>query len=156
MATLYTDISTAETSGLLADRVESDLGSGELRYIEATYTCTGAEGATGDSIAVCNVPVGAVVIPELCRVSNEAAMGGASIALPTLGDVGDADRYSATSISIHSSNAATAAVTPNVVASVIPRYAVVEANKTILAVLTRTDAPTAGKKIRFLIAYRLA
>ena len=155
MATFNTAEATKQNDALLANRVPGNLASGDLRFIEATYTATGTEAATGDIIDVTDVPVGATVIPELCRVSNEASMGGSVIAIPTIGDAVDADRYSATSISINSSTAGTAAVTANVTASVLPRFVVTAATKRIQAALTRTNAMTAGKKISFLIAYRL-
>lgn len=155
MATFYTAEATKQNDALLANRVQGNLASGDIRYIEATYTATGTEAASGDVIDVTDVPVGATVIPELCRVSNEASMGGSVIAIPTLGDAGDADRYSATSVSINSSTAGSAAFTPNVTASVLPRFTVTAATQRIKAALTRTNAMTAGKKISFLIAYRL-
>lgn len=155
MATFNTAEATKQNDALLANRVQGNLASGDIRFIEATYTTAGTEAASGDVIDVTDVPVGATVIPELCRVSNEASMGGSSIAIPTLGDAVDADRYSATSVSINSSTAGSAAFTANVSASVLPRFTVTAATKRIKAALTRTNAITAGKKISFLIAYRL-
>lgn len=155
MATFGAAEATKQNDALLANRVQGNLASGDIRFIEATYTTTGTEAASGDVIDVTDVPVGATVIPELCRVSNEASMGGSSIAIPTLGDAVDADRYSATSVSINSSTAGSAAFTANVSASVLPRFTVTAATKRIKAALTRTNAMTAGKKLSFLIAYRL-
>lgn len=144
-----------QQNGLLAQRVDGNLATGDIRYIEATYTCNNTEATSGDNIVVTEVPVGAVVLPELCRVSNEASMGGGTLAIPTLGDALDADRYSATSVSINSSTAGSQAFTPAVATSVLPRHVVTPATRTILAAFTRVAAPTAGKKISFLIAYRL-
>jgi len=128
---------------------------GDIRFAESVYTATGTEAASGDNINVCMLPVGAQVIPELSTVANEASMGGSALAIPTLGDALDADRYSATSITVHSSNAAIVAVTPNIGASVIPRFTITEATRTVVAAFTRTNAMTAGKKILFRIAYKL-
>jgi hypothetical protein len=155
MATFNTAEATKQNDALLANRVQGNLATGELRFIEATYTATGTEAASGDTIDITDVPVGATVIPELCRVSNEASMGGSVIAIPKIGDAVDDDRYSATSISINSSTAGSAAVTANVTAGVLPRFVVTAATQRIKAALTRTNAMTAGKKISFLIAYRL-
>jgi hypothetical protein len=155
MATFYTDIAASDLTLNVRNRNNSDLTNGDLRYADATYTATGTEAASGDTIEVCVLPVGAVPIPELWRVSNEASMGGSDIAIPTMGDASDADRYSATSRSIHSSTAQTGAVTPAVATSVLPRYVVTEATQRVVAAITRTNAMTAGKKISFLIAYKL-
>jgi hypothetical protein len=144
-----------QNDALLANRVQGNLATGDIRFIEATYTTTGTEAATGDIIDVTDVPVGATVIPELCRVSNEASLGGSAIAIPTLGDALDVDRYSATSITLNNSTAGSQAFTAAVATSVLPRHTVTAATKRIQAALTRTNAMTAGKKISFLIAYRL-
>jgi hypothetical protein len=42
-----------------------------------------------------------------------------------------------------------------VTASVLPRHTVTEATQRVVAAITRTNAVTAGKKISFLIAYKL-
>jgi hypothetical protein len=99
--------------------------------------------------------VGAVPVPELWRVSNEASMGGSVIAIPKIGDAADDNRYSDTSISINSSSAGSAAVTAAVATSVLPRYVVTEATQRVVTTFSRTNALTAGKKISFLIAYKL-
>jgi len=153
MANFKTNIATAQDSLTISSRVEREKITGDVRWIEAVYTATGTEAATGDTISICDVPRGAIVLPEQIRIANEASMGGSDLALPLLGDAGDADRYSATSVSIHSSNAAVQSVTPNVAASVIPRYVVTEANKRIVATFSRTNAMTAGKKIVFFVPY---
>jgi hypothetical protein len=155
MATFYTDIAPENLTLNVRNRNSADLTHGDIRYAEATYTTTGTEAASGDTIEVAVLPVGATPLPELWRVSNEASMGGSVIAIPTIGDASDADRYSATSISVNSSTAGSAAVTANVTASVLPRHTVTEATQRVVAAITRTNAVTAGKKISFLIAYKL-
>ena len=155
MATFYTDIAPENLAINVRNRVDGDLVTGNVVYAQATYTATGTEAATGDSINVAVLPVGAIPLPELWRVNNEASMGGSVIAIPTIGDAGDADRYSATSISINSSTAGSAAVTPNIGVSVLPRYVVTEDTRTVVAAITRTNALTAGKKLSFLLAYRM-
>jgi hypothetical protein len=155
MATFYTDIAASDLTLNVRNRNNGDLTHGDVRFAEATYTATGTEAATGDTIEVAVLPVGAVPVPELWRVSNEASLGGSVVAIPTIGDSDDADRYSATSISLNSSTAGSAAVTANVTASVLPRHTVTEATQRVVAAITRTNAVTAGKKISFLIAYKL-
>ena len=155
MATFYADIAPSDLTLNVRNRSNSDLTHGDVRYAEATYTATGTEAATGDSIEVAVLPVGATPLPELFRVSHEASLGGSVVAIPTIGDASDADRYSATSISLNSSTANSQAVTPAVATSVLPRYVVTEATQRVVAAITRTNAVTAGKKISFLIAYKL-
>jgi hypothetical protein len=155
MANFNTAEAALQQNGLLAQRVDGNLATGDIRYFEATYTCNGTEAASLDNIVVGDVPVGAVVLPEMCRVSNEASMGGGTLAIPTLGDALDVDRYSATSVAINSTTAGSTAFTPAVATSVLPRFVVTAATRTILAAFTRVTAPTAGKKISFLITYRL-
>jgi len=147
--------SLVNTGTLVRDRESATDTNGDIRYAESVYTCTGTEHATDDDIAVVTLPVGAVVIPELSAVAQEASLGGSSVAIPTIGDAVDADRYSATSISLHSSTAGVTGVTAHVAASVIPRFTITAATQTVIAKITRTNAVTAGKKILFRIAYRL-
>ena len=155
MATLYTDIASSDLTLNVRNRNNSDLTNGDVRFAEATYTATGNEATSGDTIEVCVLPVGATPLPELWRVSNEASMGGSVIAIPKIGDAADDNRYSDTSISINSSTAGSAAVTPAVATSVLPRYTVTADTQRVVATFSRTNALTAGKKISFLIAYKL-
>jgi len=155
MATFYADIAPSDLTLNVRNRSNSDLTHGDVRYAEATYTCTGTEAASGDNIEVAVLPVGSTPLPELWRVSHEASLGGSVVAIPTIGDASDADRYSATSISLNSSTANSQAVTPAVATSVLPRHTVTEATQRVVAAVTRTNAVTAGKKISFLIAYKL-
>ena len=155
MATFYTDIAASDLTLNVRNRTNSDLTHGDIRYAEATHTATGTEAASGDTIEVAVLPVGATPLPELFRVSHEASLGGSVVAIPTIGDASDADRYSATSISLNSSTANSQAVTPAVATSVLPRHTVTEATQRVVAAISRTNALTAGKKISFLIAYKL-
>ena len=155
MATFYTDIAASDLTLNVRNRNNSDLTHGDIRFAEATYTATGSEAASGDTIEVAVLPVGATPLPELFRVSHEASLGGSVVAIPTIGDASDVDRYSATSISLNSSTANSQAVTPAVATSVLPRYTVTEATQRVVAAFSRTNALTAGKRISFLIAYKL-
>jgi hypothetical protein len=155
MPTFASNEAAKQNTALLANRVQGNLTSGDIRFIEATYECTGTEAATGDIIDVTDVPVGAVVIPELCRVSNEASLGGSAVSITALGDGTTANRYSATGVTLNSSTAGSQAFTAAVASGVISRHKVTEATKRIKAGFARTNAVTAGKKIVFLIAYRL-
>jgi hypothetical protein len=155
MPAFYTDLAPVDLTLNVRNRNSADLTNGDVRYAEATYTTTGTEAASGDTIEVAVLPVGAVPMPELWRVSNEASLGGSAVAIPKIGDADNDDRYSATSISLNSSTAGSTAVTPAIATSVLPRYTVTEATQRVVAAITRTNAVTAGKKISFLIAYKL-
>lgn len=155
MPTFTTAEATKQNDALLANRVQGNISTGALRFAEATYTTTGTEAATGDIIDVTDVPVGSTVIPALCRVAHEASLGGSAVEISKLGDALDDDRYSATAVTLNSSTANSQAFTSNVAAGVIPRFVVTEATKRIKATFARTNAVTAGKKISFLIAFRL-
>ena len=155
MATFYTDIAPENLELNVRNRVDGDLVKGNVVYAQATYTTTGTEAASGDNINVAVLPVGAIPLPELWRVNNEASIGGSVVAIPTIGDASDADRYSATSISLNSSTAGSQAVTPAVATSVVPRYTVTADTRTVVAAITRTNALTAGKRISFLLAFRM-
>jgi len=153
MATFYAS-PVAETP-TVRNLAPATSASGDVRFYESVHTATGTEATSGDNIVAARLPVGAVPIPELSTVAQEASLGGSSVAIAKIGDAVDDDRYSATSITLHSSNAGVTAVTPNVGASVIPRHTITEATQDVLAAITRTNALTAGKKIMFRIAYRL-
>lgn len=155
MPTFTTAEAARQNDALLASRVPGNLSTGALRFAEATYTCTGTEAATGDVIDVTDVPVGSTVIAALCRVAHEASLGGSAVSITELGDALDANRYSSTAVTLNSTTAGSAAFTPNVADSVIPRHVVTAATQRIKAGFARTNAVTAGKKINFLIAYRL-
>jgi len=155
MANTKTAEATLQDNGLLALRVAGNLSAGTLRYAEYTYTATGTEAASGDTITIGDVPVGCVVLPEKSSVASEASIGGSVVAITKIGDASDDDRYSATSLSVDSTTAAFTAVTPAIATGVMTRTKVVAATKTLVAGFSRTNALTAGKKIKFIIAYRL-
>jgi hypothetical protein len=151
MATFNTAEYTKQADGLLSNRVDGQIASGDTRIAEAVYTTAGTE-AAADLVNVITLPVGAVVLPENCRYAYEAS-GGTGTAISTLGDAGDDDRYSATSVTITS--AGTTAVTP-VTDRVLTRYEVTASTNTVIAKLgLSSGSVTAGKKIKFVIGYRL-
>lgn len=152
MATLKTDIRTAQTTGNPKDRVEGQKVSGDIRYCEAVYTTTGAE-AAGDIIEIVTLTAGAIILPEKCSVACEAS-GGTGTAISKIGDASDDDRYSATSIALTS--AAIIAVTPALATSVTLRTPLTADTNTLKATVALTSGSvTAGKKVVFLIAYRM-
>lgn len=152
MATLKTDVQTAQTTGFAKDRVEGQKVTGEVRYVEAVYTTTGAE-AAADVIEVVTLPVGAIVLPERSSIACEA-LGGTGTALSKLGDAGDDDRYSATGVVLTA--AAHTAVTPALATSVLVRTPLTTTTNVLKAtVALSSGSVTAGKKIVFLLAFRM-
>ena len=64
MATFYSDIAASDLTLNVRNRTSADLTHGDIRYAEATYTATGTEAATGDTIEVAVLPVGATPLPQ--------------------------------------------------------------------------------------------
>lgn len=153
MATQLTDIATLEatTNGWRNALFSSDREKATHRVATAIYTVTGNE-TTADLIAILSLPIGAVVIPDLCKVSSDG-IGGTG-AITQIGDAASAARYSATSIAVASA-VTTAVTTTNAIAVANPPYQVVAGNETILATLTFATAITVGKLIVFRIVYIL-
>lgn len=151
MATFKTDIQTGQT-GFAVSRPEGEKVTGEVMFAQAEWTVPTTTVTTGDTIEIITLPVGAIVIPELSR-TNTDGLGGTTPAISKIGDSADDDRYTATSQAVLSAGAN--AWTPNVTASVVPRYVVTKDTNVLIATLTHGGAPTAGKKIGWLIAFRM-
>ncbi|GAT33292.1 hypothetical protein TSACC_21705 [Terrimicrobium sacchariphilum] len=152
MATVLTDVATFQASTNPKDRGDANKVSAEIRIAEAVYTTT-AGWSDGDIINVVTLPIGAIVLPERSWVATEAT-GGTGTAISKIGDASDDDRYSSTSITLTS--AATIAVTAASSTGTIVRTPVTSATNTIKATCALSSSTvTAGKKIRFSIAYIL-
>jgi len=90
MAKFYSDIATAQNSGLLKDRVKEGANvSGGLKSLQAAYTLAGSE-AANDVLYLAKLPSGAMVIPSLSSVYCPDP--GTTLTLD-VGDEADADRY---------------------------------------------------------------
>ncbi|MBN8708981.1 MAG: hypothetical protein J0I10_06345 [Verrucomicrobia bacterium] len=152
MATVKTDVATAQSSSNPRDRGDGNKVTGDLRIAEAVYTTTTALAAS-DVIDVVTLPVGAIVLPERSWVASEGT-GGTGTAIAKLGDALDDDRYSATSVAIAS--AASSAVTAAAATSVVVRTPVTKDTATVKATVALSSGTvTAGKVVRFSIAYLL-
>ena len=158
MALLKTNQATAQQSGLVASSIDGNDVTGRLAYAFPVYTTTGAE-AAADILDIVELPVGATFLPSLSRVSSEAC-GGTGFAIASLGDgvsggaaAVTAARYSSTAISLVT--AASSAVTPAVAQAAVPT-AVTEATNCIKGTIALSSGSvTAGKKVQFIIAYRM-
>lgn len=150
MAVFKTDLMEAQENGLLKDRMPASKGPGELRTIEATYTTTGTE--ANDDIEICKLPVGAVVLAEEIKVVNAPALGGTTLQLQGIrtGDI----IFSDTPFTLHSSNGAIQSPTPEN-ANLLNREAISEGNDIVKVTTDFSAAPTAGKKVKFILVYRL-
>lgn len=143
------DTFNTQNTAELRARLKNSVAFGDIKVLRASYTATGAE-VSGDTIAICRLPVGAVVVPHDCRYAYQA-MGGTNTSIGTLGDAGVSNRYSSTGVLVTS--AGTAAVTPTNAIALTP-YEVEAGNETLIATLSLTAGNlTAGQKITFWIAY---
>lgn len=151
MAAYNTDVYAAQISPNVKDRVEGERVYGVIRFAEAVHTMTGTE-AAAELVSIVKLPIGAIVYPELCKVATEAC-GGTGTAVSELGDAGSSTRYSSTSIALTS--AAIIAVTA-VPAITVSRFVITSATQVIIAKLGLSSGnTTAGKLVRFIIAFRL-
>jgi len=142
----------AASQGNPAARPNGQLTSGETVQFFGTYTCTGAE-VTADVVPLFKLPIGAILYPGTMRISTDA-VGGTSVVFTQIGDAGSAGRYSGTSIPLTAAQTETA-VTPTNAIAVTPFAVDTEANRTVLATMTHSGAPTAGKKIVVRGFYRM-
>lgn len=148
MATLKTNI--AEKQIALADRT----GLATVPQLAAIHTGAGVHVATaefempasvaaGDLIAICNVPCGARMLPQLSHIISE----GVGTLQLTVGTQDVADAYSA-SLTVTAAGTYQLAKGSQAV-SIKP----MEATTMLYAKVGGTPAVTAGKKLVFSIAY---
>lgn len=136
-------------AGLHQRNNNSAIITGRLVHVSALITTTAAW-AAGELVSIASLPIGAVLIPELCRVSSEAC-GGNGTAFDTIGDAGDDDRYSATPVVLTA--AATLVIVPTAAINLTP-FAITAGNEVIKAKIgLASGAVTAGKLIRVRLTY---
>lgn len=151
MATVKTDVATAQSSQSVRDRVDGNSVTGGIRFAEAVLTVGTL--AAADIIEIVTLPIGAIVLPERSWVATDG-VGGTSAVISKIGDASDDDRYSATSIAI-TSGGITAVTAANTTSGIV-RTPVTSATNTIKATFgLGSGTVTAGQKIRFSIAYIL-
>lgn len=149
MATKNSAIYTQQTQAIrgFGGRASAALVTPVLMVATFTYTVDGTE-TTGDTINFGRLPAGVTPIPRLGSVSSDGT--GGTGAITKIGDAGDDDRYSATSIAVAS--AAVTAITSTNAQAVSPA-AVAEGYETITGVLTFASALTVGKKITLSLPF---
>ena len=152
MATLLgTDTYQKQVSTNPGARPNGQLVSGEMFEFFGTYTCTGAE-VTADVIPLIKLPIGAILRPGSVRISTDA-VGGTSVVFSKIGDAGDDDRYTATSVALTAAGTELSLTLVN--ANVVAPFTIDSAaNQTVLGTMTHSGAPTAGKKIVIRGLYR--
>lgn len=151
MATFKTDVAAGQQSLSTRDRVQGKKVTGQPCIVDALYTvATPSIEQANDLVDIAELPVGAQLIPDLCRVSTDG-VGGTTSTIATLGDALDDDRYSASAIAIVS--AASSTVTPTNAIMSSP-WTITDATKVIKAKLGLASGNyTAGKIIRFRLAF---
>jgi hypothetical protein len=159
MAILYTDRSTEDLAGVAANTWSRSPGikvTGDITYKEAIYTLTaGTDEAAADIIRICKLPANAVLLPHLCKIIAEDP--GTAFNISKIGDLSvdgittpdDDDRYSGgVDISAGGAFDFLYAARPAGLAG----YTTTK-EMWLIATLGTITAPTAGAKVRFVIAY---
>lgn len=122
------------------------VAGGKLRYMVVAYTVDGAE-ASGDTITLCRLKAGAVVVPSLCRVISDT---GFDISAMNVGISGNTNKYANaldtldTASDISFGQAGDNAYAPAAVGST---------GEDVIATLTTVVTTTAAGLVLFLIAY---
>jgi hypothetical protein len=118
---------------------------GKLRYLVIPYTVDGAE-ATADTITLGKIPIGAKVIPALCRVVSDTGF-----------DVDDMDVGISSNVNKYADDIDTTDVASDISFGVAGDNAYVPTatteEETIIATLVNVVTTTAGGKALFLIGY---
>lgn len=149
MATWKSQIITAkEQLSVSAKQIDGDITGGDVRFATALVTlATGM--AANDTLQLCDLPAGAVVVPQLCSVT------GADAGQPFTVDIGDAldpDRY-ADGLDLGAANGQKAFTAPAVPDAVLNPYRLPAQTRIYATIMTAT-AVTNGAVLSFLIAYR--
>ena len=130
--------------------VDGDDVSGVVLMATAIYTLAGSE-AANDTIQLVDLPVGAVVVPQLSSCTSSADPG-TTLTL-NVGDAADVDRY-AQGI-VLSSGGSIPFTNTNIPAAVATPYRVASANTRVYCTVASAASLTATVKLVFTIAYRV-
>ena len=159
MPTHVTDVATKQTPVEQADTWTRDPGNkqtGNLIFIDATYTLTsGTDETSGDLINIAKIPANAKVVPHLCKILAEnpgTAFNISKIGLIKVdsdGSATDDDDAVSTAIDISAGGAFDLDYASQAIAQ---DDAVETEDMWLQATLGTITAPTAGQKVRFLIA----
>lgn len=152
MATLYGNFAEVQNAPTPTTMLDTRQATPTTRVIQPKYTFTGDEVAT-DTIRLCKLPAGCVILPYLSNVVSDAVATTATI---TIGDeavsakdtvTADVDRYStALDVAAAGADAFTGGI-----AATVP-YALT-AERWITVTLATLNTPVAGKILQFNLAY---
>ena len=158
MSTLYSDVGTIQNTPSLRTR-NDPAGEGSLMLeAEVIYTMVGTEKAA-DIINLVKLPIGAIIIPHLCRLSGN---GIAATATVSVGDsdttVTSATRYTAAitatsaTLDVGFTAGSAAALTPYMLAG---DSALGSGESWIQATFATLSSPVAGKTLVFRLVFKI-
>lgn len=149
MASFDTPLYTSETgsagSSAAAAYPLAKRSAGKIRYKVIPYTVDGAE-TSADTINLGKLKVGAQVIPQLCKVSSQAAFDVDDL------DIGTAANADAFADGIDTTNAAADTLFTGGDDHYDPQ-SIVAGDEDIIATLNNVVTTTAGQLVLFLIAF---
>lgn len=147
-STLYTQQTGTPGQSLNVSLPQYRDGGGKPRIIVASYTALGTE-VTGETVALCQIPLNAKVLPSKGNIQATATVGtGVTV---RVGDSSAANRYAGTiDISAGGPFAFTATAGTDVVT---PTAVTTEATRDVLLTFVAISAITAGKVISVTIEY---
>lgn len=124
-------------------KADGMLTCANVQIAQVTVPFTGTALAAGDAIAICRLPSGAMLVPELSSVVSEG-IGSLGVSLGT--DADPAAYMAAASIG-------SAGVYPCKGGSVAHARKPLDSSAMLKATVTTAGTPTAGKHVTFVIAY---
>jgi hypothetical protein len=152
MATFNSDLVTSAAERLPSNRLrDGDTANGKLTLATANVTLTGAT-ATSDILQIIpalNLPVDAVVVPQLCSVTCSADPG-TTLTL----DVGYAANPDAYADGIVLSSGGQVAFTSGTIPAAVGTPVRTDADGAIYATVASASTITNGTILTFIIAYR--
>lgn len=155
MPTFNTDVAAGQlavTTFSSRDRVEGQRVTGDIRYLEATYTTTATE-ASNDLVRFGILPIGAYLLTEKCWVFSEGT-GGTTVVFTSIGDEADNARYATADLALTAASSAVLPVVP-LAAVMLTRPIITSAMVTIVGVLSGTLPMTINKKVIVHLEYRM-
>lgn len=129
-------------TGASSARLSGRMASGSVVLAQASYTMTGTE-AVGDTINICHLPVGAVLVPHLSQIRHESL--GTELSL-SVGTQKESTVFS-NQLDLKSNNATT------FVAGAAALKPLSMDSGWVIATITKAIDPTESKKMQFWIAY---
>lgn len=147
------DIITKTTTPLTqqsAGLVNGDDLSGQILYATCQIT-TNSTWTANDTIQLCDLPVGAVVIPQLSHLNSNAL--GTTLTF-NVGDAGDVDRYAAGISKSAGGQVGFGSTTTQPAAAIAPYRIDSEANRRLFATISSASAVTNNLPLVVTLAYR--